>query len=73
MHFGAQDFVARAMDYAAYVKASRPEVPGQEVLVPGETEARTRAERLANGVPLQLDTWNALLNVGRKLGVAPAA
>ena len=70
VHFGAQDFAAKAMEYAAYVKASRPEIPGQEVLVPGETEARTRAARLANGVPLQRNTWEALLDVGRRLGVA---
>jgi uncharacterized oxidoreductase len=70
-HFGASDFAARAAEYARYVKASRPEVPGGEVLVPGETEARNRAQRLALGVPLQLDTWEALLAVGRSLGVAP--
>jgi len=73
-HFGATDFAARAAEYARYVKASRPEIAGGEVLVPGETEARTRAERLAHGVPLQRDTWEALLAVGTSLGVAvPAA
>jgi len=69
-HFGATDFAAKAAEYAQYVKASRPEVAGNEVLVPGEPEARTRADRLANGVPLQVDTWNALRAVGESLGVA---
>ena len=33
-NFGAQDFVARTREYAAYVKASTPATPGAEVLVP---------------------------------------
>jgi uncharacterized oxidoreductase len=68
--FGGGDFVRGARDYANYVKASRPVTPGGEVLVPGEPEARTRAERLANGVPLQPETWVALGNTARGLGVA---
>jgi uncharacterized oxidoreductase len=59
-HFGAQGFAQQAADYAAYVKSSRPAVPGGEVLVPGEREARTRAERLEHGIPLQEETWSAL-------------
>jgi hydroxycarboxylate dehydrogenase B len=69
-HFGAQDFVQKANEYAAYVKASRPTTPGGEVLVPGEPEARMRAERLAQGIPLQLDTWNSIVATARSLGVA---
>ncbi len=68
-HFGAEGFAARAAEYARYVKASRPSEPGVAVQVPGEKEAHTRAERLANGVPLQLQTWQALLNVAERLGV----
>lgn len=69
-HFGANGFAAQAAEYARYVKASRPAIPGGEVLVPGEPEARNRSERLANGIPLQADTWLALQNVARDLGVA---
>jgi uncharacterized oxidoreductase len=67
--FGTPDFATRAREYVAYVKASRPTVPGGEVLVPGEPEARTRADRLANGVPLTLDTWNSIVATARSLGV----
>jgi len=67
--FGTQDFVHKANEYAAYVKAARPTTPGGEVLVPGEPEARMRAERLANGIPLQLDTWNSIVATARSLGV----
>jgi uncharacterized oxidoreductase len=68
-HFGTQDFVHKANEYAAYVKAARPTTPGGEVLVPGEPEARMRADRLANGIPLQLDTWNSIVATARSLGV----
>jgi uncharacterized oxidoreductase len=68
--FAGADFHARARAYADYVKASRPVTPGGEVLVPGEPEARTRAERLAHGVPLQAQTWEAIRATARGLGVA---
>jgi hypothetical protein len=41
---------------------------GGEVVVPGEPEARTR-----NWVPLQADTWAAILETGASLGLAPPA
>ena len=63
--------MAEAHAYANYVKASRPALGVSEVLVPGEVEARTRADRLANGVPLQLDVWVNICNVARSLGLNP--
>jgi uncharacterized oxidoreductase len=68
--FGAAGFAEAVRGYAAYVKASRPTTPGGEVLIPGEVEARTRAERLANGVPLQDGTWAAIQDAARSAGVA---
>jgi uncharacterized oxidoreductase len=68
---GSADFAQAARDYAAYLKSARPVVPGGEVLVPGEPEARTRAARLANGIPLQPETWAALQATGRELGLQP--
>lgn len=56
--------------YVGYVKSAKPAKPEGEVLIPGEPEARTRADRLANGVPLPDDTWNALVAVAREVGVA---
>lgn len=68
-HFGAAGFAQMAREYADYVKESRPAQPGTEVLVPGEAEARTRAARLRDGVPLQPETWAALEETGKDLGV----
>ena len=68
-HFGATAFARQAAEYAAYVKASRPVPAMGEVLVPGEPEARTRAERLAHGVPLQPQTWDAIRATAREAEV----
>jgi uncharacterized oxidoreductase len=52
-----------------HVKSSPP-VPGQtEVLVPGELEARTRAKRLADGIPVEAATWKALREIADRLHV----
>jgi uncharacterized oxidoreductase len=71
--FGAASFQRAAREYTDYVKASRPASPGTEVLVPGETEARTRAARLRDGVPLQPTTWAAICATAAGLGLTPPA
>jgi uncharacterized oxidoreductase len=56
--------------YIRFVKESRPLAPGGETLVPGEPEARTRAQRTAHGVPLTEATWGQLLETARAVGLA---
>ena len=70
-HFGAAGFANKARDYAEYVRAARPAVPGTPVLAPGDAESRTRAARLRDGVPLQAETWAAIQSTGAALGVQP--
>lgn len=55
--------------YIAYFKSARPITADGEVLIPGEPEERMRAERLAKGVPLSDDTWAAIVNAAREVGV----
>jgi hydroxycarboxylate dehydrogenase B len=55
--------------YTDYVKSSKPVVPGGEVLVPGEAETRMRAKRNAEGIPLPEDTWTAIVNTAKKVGL----
>jgi uncharacterized oxidoreductase len=62
-------FPADVARYIAFFKSSKPAVAGGEVLVPGEPEQRTRAERTANGVPLPEDTWASIVAAARELGV----
>ena len=55
--------------YVDFVKSSRPTGPGGEVLVPGEPEQRMRTKRLAEGVPLPDDTWAAIVETARSVGL----
>jgi hydroxycarboxylate dehydrogenase B len=42
------------------------------VLLPGEIERRTRAERLAHGIPLDPKTLDQLRGAARTLGLSEA-
>ena len=70
---GRAAFEAEVQDYADYVRSGRP-APGHEaVLLPGDKERGLRAEREKSGIPLAPGTWRGLVELGRKLGVEPAA
>src|SRR5258707_9837846 len=62
-------FGADMAKYVDFVKSSRPATPAGEVLVPGEQETRTRIKRLAEGVPLPDDTWAAIVETARSVGL----
>jgi LDH2 family malate/lactate/ureidoglycolate dehydrogenase len=57
------------------VTASQPLAGFDEVLLPGEPEARALARRSKEGIPVPEGTWLKLLELARELGVtsAPAA
>ena len=55
--------------YVDFVKSARPVAAGGEILLPGEAEARSRARRLADGVPLPDDTWAAIVETARSVGL----
>jgi hydroxycarboxylate dehydrogenase B len=71
--FAAGGFSAAVHEYARYVKASRPAEGGGEVLIPGEPETRTREQRRREGIPLQVETWAAICDTARGLGLNPPA
>ncbi len=54
----------------AYVTDSPPVTPGGEVLLPGEIERRTRADRQANGIPLDPNTLDQVRGAARSVGVS---
>jgi uncharacterized oxidoreductase len=72
-NFGTTGFSDAALDYARYVKASRPAEAGGEVLIPGEPEIRTWEQRMREGIPLQVETWAAICDTARGLGLTPPA
>jgi LDH2 family malate/lactate/ureidoglycolate dehydrogenase len=65
----AADYAAGADALIDRTKAIPPAEGFSEVLVPGEPERRTRAERLAHGIPLPDATWAAILDTARAHGV----
>lgn len=68
----ADYFPAEVDRYVQYFTSSRPAKPGEPVLAPGEPEIRTRANRLANGVPLPDDTWTAIAQAALRVGISQA-
>jgi uncharacterized oxidoreductase len=55
----------------AFVTGSQPS-GDRPVLVPGDPERQIRAERLANGIPIDAETWRQIVAAGKSVGVAIA-
>jgi uncharacterized oxidoreductase len=73
-HFGTQaEFERIAREYLDWVLAARPIDPAAPVLAPGDPEASNREARLAEGVPLPVNTWSAIVRTAEGLGVATPA
>ena len=51
--------------YVDFVKAAKPHRRRRDRCCPGEPEARMRAKRPAEGVPLPDDTWAAIVETAR--------
>jgi len=52
----------------SYVKAAKPIDPAKPVLVPGDPERIRKAEREANGLPIDDNTWEEILATGDSVG-----
>ena len=52
-----------------YITASPPAHPDEPVLIPGDPERQTRAERVAKGVPIDDETWRELAAAARAINV----
>ena len=63
--------VAEMQAFVDWVKASPPQPGTDHVRVAGEPERECRAQRLANGVPVDATTWTELLAAATKLGRDP--
>jgi len=69
--YDAQGSVAAEVArFLAWVKASPPLHTGTPVLLPGEIERRTRAERTAQGIPVDEKTWSDLIAAAASVGIA---
>lgn len=62
-------FAAEVKSYVDFVKSAPAATPGGEVLVPGEKERHTLAERTASGLPLAPEAWSDIVGTARGLGI----
>jgi hydroxycarboxylate dehydrogenase B len=66
-------FYERELDATLdFVTGSPPANPAEPVLVPGDPERATRAERAATGVPVDTETWREIRDAGASVGLAAA-
>lgn len=63
------EFKATTDTTLARIKNVRPAPGFSEVLLPGEPERRSKAQRRQEGIPLPDSTWQTVLKIGDKYGV----
>ncbi len=64
-----EDFLETVENVAARLKSQQPAEGFDAVLLPGEPESRSRADRGEKGIPLPDATWDAITAVARDLHV----
>lgn len=64
------DFVNAVDNRFDEIKAIPPAPGCDGVLIPGQPELRANAERLKNGIDLPDDTWNQLVETGKRYNVS---
>ncbi len=70
---GTEGFEREAAAFIDWVRASPPRAGVDRVMVAGEPERASRVRRRAEGIPVDLTTWQEILDAARKLGVDPGA
>ena len=64
-----EEFYAEADRFAAHLKSSPPAAGVDKVLMPGEIERRVQKERARDGIYVEEETWQRMLDWANKLGV----
>lgn len=67
-----ETMAAELAAFEAWLKSATPTDAGTPILVPGERERRTRAEREAHGIPIDAQTLAELADAAGRLGLADA-
>lgn len=67
-----EGFLAEVRRFLDWIRAAAPIDPEAGVLIPGDKERATAAERSANGIPLPADTWGAILGAAHRTGLSQA-
>ncbi len=66
-------FAGEVKRYVDFVRGARPRDPKTPVMLPGEPERKARAERSANGINVDPETWAQILAAGASVGVDAGA
>lgn len=66
------EFATEIHRFVDWVKSSAKATPEGEILMPGEVEERTKAQRLREGIEIDETTWSELTGAARSVGVDPA-
>jgi hydroxycarboxylate dehydrogenase B len=64
-----EGFAAEINRFTAWVKSSARTTPGGDILMPGEIEERTKAQRLKDGIDIDATTWGQILETARSVGL----
>lgn len=70
--FGTTDAQEQAEVFLRWVTDSPPAEGVEQVLLPGEPERRSRERRTAEGIPIDPNTWQQILDAGASAGLDPA-
>ncbi len=62
-------YIAELKRFSDWVTGSPPSQPDGRVLLPGQIELETRAERRQKGIPLDDNTWSQLTESGLSVGL----
>ncbi len=64
------DYAERTDRLQGRVRAVPPAPGFEEVLIPGDPELRTRAERLREGIPIPDELWQQVVDLAESLGIS---
>jgi uncharacterized oxidoreductase len=65
----ADEFSDEIRAFITHVKSSKTVTPGGEILMPGEPEARARAQKIRDGIEIDDTTWGQIEATALSLGV----
>jgi len=63
------EFYSQAEAFIAHVKSSPPAEGFDEILFPGEIEQKVKRQRVQDGIFIEDETWQQVIECSRKLGV----
>jgi uncharacterized oxidoreductase len=63
------DFASEIQRFITYVKSSAKVAPTGDILMPGEIEERTKAQRTRDGIEIDATTWGQIVDTATEMGV----